>query len=48
VRAQFAKITIGPLGTNLKFAGNAVTSAPASGPLKMSFSCDGKFVAYQD
>jgi polygalacturonase len=48
VRAQFAKITIGPLGTNLKFTGNAVTSAPASGPLKMSFSCDGKFVAYQD
>jgi polygalacturonase len=48
VRAQFAKITIGPLGTNLKFTGNGVTSNPASTPLKMSFSCDGKFIPYQD
>lgn len=48
VRAQFAKITIGPLGTNLKFQGNGVTSAPDSVPLKMSFSCGGKFVPYQD
>lgn len=48
VRAQFAKFTIGPLGTNLKFTGNGVTSTPASAPLKMSFSCNGKFVPYQD
>ena len=48
VRAQFAKFTIGPLGTNLKFTGNGVISTPASAPLKMSFSCDGKFVPYQD
>jgi polygalacturonase len=48
VRAQFAKITIGSLGTNLKFTGNGVTSTPATAPLKMSFSCDGKFVSYQD
>jgi polygalacturonase len=48
VRAQFAKITIGPLGTNLAFTGNGVTSTPPSAPLKMSFSCDGKFVPYQD
>jgi polygalacturonase len=48
VRAQFAKITIGPLGSNLKFAGNGVTSTPESAPLKMSFSCEGKFVPYQD
>ncbi|HTV08077.1 MAG TPA: glycosyl hydrolase family 28 protein [Candidatus Aquilonibacter sp.] len=48
VRAQFAKITVGPLGSNLKFSGNDVTSTPASTPLKMSFSCAGKFVPYQD
>jgi polygalacturonase len=48
VRAQFANITIGPLGTNLKFTGTGVTSQPASAPLKMSFSCEGKFVPYQD
>ena len=48
IRAQFAKISIGPLGTNLKFTGNGVTSVPANAPLKMSFSCDGKFVPYQD
>ena len=48
VRAQFAKITIDPLGTNIKFTGNGVTSTPSSAPLKMSFSCDGKFVPYQD
>lgn len=48
VRAQFAKITIGPLGTNLKFTGNGVTSTPTSSPLKMTFSCTGKFVPYQD
>ena len=48
VRAQFAKITIGPLGSNLRFTGNGVTSEPASAPLKMSFSCAGKFVPYQD
>ena len=48
IRAQFAKITVGPLGTNLKFSGNGVTSTPAVTPLKMSFSCDGKFPPYQD
>jgi polygalacturonase len=48
VRAQFAKITVGPLGTNLKFTGNGVTSTPASAPLKMSFACCDKFVPYQD
>ncbi|HEV2578914.1 MAG TPA: glycosyl hydrolase family 28 protein [Acidobacteriaceae bacterium] len=48
VRAQFARITIGPVGSNLKFTGNGVTSDPASAPLKMSFSCKGKFVPYQD
>lgn len=48
VRAQFAKITIGPLGTNLQFTGNGVTSTPATAPLKTSFSCEGKFVPYQD
>jgi polygalacturonase len=48
VRAQFARITIGPLGSNLKFSGNGVTSTPASAPLKMSFSCEGKFVPYRD
>jgi polygalacturonase len=48
VRAQFAKITVGPLGTNLKFTGNGVTSTPAIVPLKTSFSCNGKFVPYED
>lgn len=48
VRAQFAKITIGPMGSNLKFSGNGVTSTPESAPLKTSFSCAGKFVPYQD
>lgn len=48
VRAQFARITIGPLGSDLKFTGNGVTSAPPTAPLKMSFSCEGKFVPYQD
>lgn len=48
VRAQFAKITIGPMGSNLHFTGNGVTSAPASGPAKLSIDCEGKFVPYQD
>jgi polygalacturonase len=48
VHAQFAKIKIGPLGTNLRFTGNGVASVPATAPLKMSFSCDGKFDPYQD
>jgi len=48
VRAQFARITIGAFGTNLNFTGNGVTSTPSTAPLKMSFSCSGKFVPYED
>lgn len=48
VRAQFARVTVGPMGANFTFTGNDVTTTPAKAPLKMSFSCDGKFVPYQD
>lgn len=48
VRAQFAKITLGPEGANFTFTGNDVTTTPATVPLKMSISCAGKFVPYQD
>lgn len=48
VRAQFAHITLGPMGANFTFTGNDVTTTPAHVPLKMNFSCDGKFVPYED
>lgn len=48
VRAQFAKVTLGPEGANFTFIGNDVTTTPTMVPLKMSFSCAGKFVPYQD
>lgn len=48
VRARFARITLGPKGANFRFTGNGVTTTPPEVPLKMSFSCAGKFVPYQD
>jgi polygalacturonase len=48
VRARYANITVGPKGTNFTFTGDGVSSQPAEHPLKSSFSCDGKFVPYQD
>ena len=48
VRAQFAKITLGPKGANFTFTGNGVTTMPLKAPSKMSFSCENKFVPYQD
>ncbi len=48
IRAQFARITVGPKGANFTFTGNDVTTTPAHTALNMSFSCDGKFVPYQD
>lgn len=47
VRARFAKITLGPKGTNFEFKGESVTNVPANSKEKMAFSCDGKFVPYQ-
>lgn len=50
IRAQFAKITIGPKGTNVTFTGNSVTTEPSrvKASLNMSFSCTGRFVPYQE
>ncbi len=48
VRAQFAKIIVGPKGSNLDFTGNGVTTIRSRTREQMSFSCDGKFVPYQD
>jgi polygalacturonase len=55
VRARFATITVGPKGTNLKFTGEGVAmiAAPAvnlatSVPPKVTFSCENRFVPYQD
>ena len=48
VRARFAEITFGPKGANFTFSGEGVTSKPAEHALHMSFSCEGKFVPYQD
>ncbi len=48
VRARFADVTVGPKGANFTFAGEGVTSQPAEHPLKSTFSCQGKFIPYQD
>jgi polygalacturonase len=48
VRAQFAKITVGSKGANFTFTGNDVATTPPNLPLKMSFSCEGKLVPYQE
>lgn len=48
VRAQFAKITVGPKGANFTFTGNDVATTPPNVPLKMPFSCANKLVPYQD
>ncbi|HVG26166.1 MAG TPA: glycosyl hydrolase family 28 protein, partial [Acidobacteriaceae bacterium] len=48
VKGRFARITIGPMGSNLTFTGEGVTSSPASGAVKLTVSCAGKFVPYQD
>ncbi|HSU20185.1 MAG TPA: glycosyl hydrolase family 28 protein [Acidobacteriaceae bacterium] len=48
MRAVFAKITVGPKGSNLDFSGNGVTFIRSRMRAAMSFSCDGKFVPYQD
>ena len=48
-RAHFAKATVGSHGANFTFVGESVTTSPAPTPkLRMSFSCEGKFVPYQD
>lgn len=48
VRAQFASITVGPKGSNLDFTGDGVTSIRSKMRANMTFTCDGKFVPYQD
>ncbi len=48
VRARYSSISYGPKGANFSFTGTGVTNTPASAPLKMNFSCDGKFLPYQD
>lgn len=48
VRARFADVTFGPKGANFTFTGEDVTSKPEDHPLHMQFSCEGKFVPYQD
>ncbi|WP_244502135.1 glycoside hydrolase family 28 protein [Terriglobus roseus] len=47
-KARFSSITYGPKGANFTFTGTAVTNSPAAPTLKTSFSCDGKFLPYQD
>lgn len=48
VHAQFATIQLGSKGANFTFRGKDVTTTPPSRPLRMSFTCHGKFVPYQD
>jgi polygalacturonase len=48
VRARFSAITYGPKGANFTFTGASVTNTPAAPKLKSNFSCDNKFVPYQD
>jgi polygalacturonase len=48
VRARFSAITYGAKGANFTFTGTGVTNEPAASKLKMNFSCDGKFVPYED
>jgi polygalacturonase len=48
VRGRNSAITYGPKGANFTFTGQNVTNTPATPKLKMSFSCNNKFVPYQD
>lgn len=49
MRARFAAFTYGPQGANMLFAGEGVTSNPATRPaVKSNISCDGKFLPYED
>jgi polygalacturonase len=47
-KARFSSITYGPKGANFTFTGTDVTNTPATTKLKMNFSCEGKFVPYED
>jgi polygalacturonase len=48
VRARFSTVLVGPRGANFVFTGEGVTSTPSSATLHTNFSCDNKFVPYQD
>lgn len=49
VRARNASVTVGAKGANFTFTGTSVTSTPTPIPsVKSGFSCDNKFVPYQD
>lgn len=48
VRARYADVTVGPKGANFTFSGEGVSSQPAQHSLKMDFTCEGKFIPYQD
>ena len=47
-KAAHAGIIIGPKGSNLKFTGDDVSTMPSPSSQKFTFSCEGKFVPYQD
>jgi len=46
--ARFATIHVGPLGTNLHFAGTGVTMPSPVPPYKGTLTCKDKFVPYQE
>lgn len=48
VRARYSSITVGPKGANFTFTGSGVTATTPTPKVKMDFSCDNKFVPYQD
>ena len=48
VRARYSSITVGPKGANFTFTGSGVTTTTPTPKVKMEFSCDNKFVPYQD
>lgn len=48
VRAQDAVITLGPKGANFTFTGTGVTTTPSSAKQPFHFTCDAKFLPYQE
>ena len=47
-KARFTKVTIGPMGTNFTLTGQDVSTVPDTKPARLTISCDGKFLPYQD
>jgi polygalacturonase len=48
VRARYSTISVGPKGANFTFKGEGVSMIQPTTRAAMSFSCEGKFVPYQD